>query len=62
MIDKTVYVIGRGALIALDAITGKELWIHKGLDRINPRGVNYRESKDRKDRRLILPSIVTCRK
>src|ERR1700693_868891 len=53
VIDNVVYVIGRAALIALDGTTGKELWIHEGLDGINPRGINYWESKDRKDRRLI---------
>ncbi len=53
VIDKTMYVTGRGALIALDAATGKEIWIHEGLRGINSRGINYWESKDRKDRRLI---------
>jgi quinoprotein glucose dehydrogenase len=53
VIDKTMYITGRGALIALDAITGKEIWIHEGLRGINSRGINYWESKDRKDRRLI---------
>ena len=53
VIDKTMYVTGRGALIALDAVTGKEIWIHEGLRGINSRGINYWESKDRKDRRLI---------
>src|ERR1700744_1195890 len=47
VIDKTMYVIGRGALIALDATTGKEIWIHEGLRGINSRGINYWESKDR---------------
>src|SRR5580658_6379158 len=27
VVDKTMYVSGRGALIALDATTGKEIWI-----------------------------------
>jgi len=49
-----VYAKGRnGALIALDAATGKEIWIHDGLDGMTRRGVNYWESKDGKDRRLI---------
>ena len=49
-------VYGRGAngsFVALDAATGKEIWIHKGVQGFNGRGVNYWESKDGKDRRLI---------
>ena len=49
-------VYGRGAngsFVALDAATGKEIWIHKGVQGFNGRGVNYWESKDGTDRRLI---------
>ncbi len=49
-------VYGRGAndsFVALDAATGKQLWIHEGVQGFNSRGVNYWESKDGKDRRLI---------
>ena len=53
IVDKTMYVTGRGALIALEATTGEEIWIHEGLQGINPRGINYWQSKDGKDRRLI---------
>ena len=50
----TVYGKGRNSsLIALDAATGKEIWIHEGLEGITRRGVNYWESRDGKDRRLI---------
>src|SRR5438093_11309421 len=49
-----VYGKGRNSsLIALDAATGKEIWIHEGLEGMTRRGVNYWESKDGKDRRLI---------
>ena len=49
-----MYVYGRNnSLIALDAATGKEIWIHTGLSSIAELGVNYWESKDGKDRRLI---------
>src|ERR1700686_539497 len=49
-----MYVYGRyNSLIALEAATGKEIWIHTGLSSIAALGVNYWESKDRKDRRLI---------
>ncbi len=49
-------VYGRGAngsFVALDAGTGKQIWIHEGVQGFNSRGVNYWESKDGKDRRLI---------
>jgi quinoprotein glucose dehydrogenase len=50
----TLYGFGRnGALIALDATTGKEIWIHEGLNGINSKGINYWESADGNDRRLI---------
>ena len=50
----TVYTRGRdNALVALDAGTGKELWIHEGLQGMTARGVNYWESRDGSDRRLI---------
>ena len=49
-----IYGKGRNSsLIALDAETGKEIWIHDGLEGITRRGVNYWESRDGKDRRLI---------
>ena len=49
-----IYVLtDTSALAALDATTGKEIWIHANLAGITARGVNYWESKDRKDRRLI---------
>ena len=56
VVDNVMYGLARGsALVALDATTGKELWIHEGLQGIPTRGVNYWESRDRKDRRLIFP-------
>src|SRR5579872_3488005 len=36
IVDNVMYVIGRSALIALDATTGKEIWIHENLAGINP--------------------------
>jgi quinoprotein glucose dehydrogenase len=49
-----VYGKGRNSsLVALDAVTGKEIWIHDGLQGLTGRGINYWESKDGKDRRLI---------
>jgi quinoprotein glucose dehydrogenase len=49
-----VYGRGRsGAIVALDARTGKEVWIHEGMQAMSARGMNYWESKDGADRRLI---------
>jgi len=54
VVDNVIYVLGRGnSLIALDAATGKEIWIHERLNGITSRGVNYWQSPDGKDRRLI---------
>jgi glucose dehydrogenase len=50
----TVYARGEAnSFVALDAATGKQLWIYKGAPGFNGRGVNYWESRDGKDRRLI---------
>src|SRR5262245_992974 len=50
-----LYGLGRNnsAIVALDATTGKELWIHDGMSGITSKGMNYWESEDGKDRRLI---------
>ncbi len=54
IVDNTMYVLARNrSLVALDATTGREIWVHEGLEGIAPRGINYWESKDRKDRRLL---------
>src|SRR4051812_43431037 len=54
VVDNVMYLLGRGSsLIALDATTGKEIWIHEGLAGITSRGVNYWQSEDGKDRRLL---------
>jgi quinoprotein glucose dehydrogenase len=50
-----LYGLGRNAsaLVALDPATGKEVWVHEGLSGITSKGINYWESEDGKDRRLI---------
>ena len=49
-----MYVQGTGnALVALDASTGKQLWSHPNQGAIGARGLNYWESPDRSDRRLL---------
>jgi len=54
IVDNVMYVLAKdNSLIALDATTGKEIWIHAHLQGIATRGINYWESKDGTDRRLI---------
>jgi quinoprotein glucose dehydrogenase len=54
VVDNVAYVMARNnSLVALDATTGKEIWIHADLQGMAPRGINYWESRDRSDRRLI---------
>ena len=54
VVDDTVYIYGRnGSLIALEASTGKEIWIHEGLNGMTSRGINYWQSDDGKERRLL---------
>jgi quinoprotein glucose dehydrogenase len=63
VVDSVAYVAAKqGALVALDATTGKELWVHSfgtggrfaGI--AGQRGANYWESKDRSDRRILVTS------
>lgn len=54
IVDTIMYVLAKNnSLVALHAVTGKEIWIHANLRGITGRGINYWESKDRKDRRLL---------
>ncbi len=54
VVDDVMYVAGRNnSLIALDATTGKEIWIHEGLTGMTSRGLNYWQSPDGKNKRLI---------
>ena len=54
VVDNVMYVQGAGnAIVALDAATGKELWKHPNQGAIGARGMNYWESADRSDRRLL---------
>src|SRR6187455_429216 len=54
VVDNVMYVQGTGnAIVALDAATGKEVWTHPNQGAIGARGMNYWESDDRSDRRLI---------
>ncbi|ODS52679.1 MAG: hypothetical protein ABS36_16700 [Acidobacteria bacterium SCN 69-37] len=54
VVDDTMYVLARNqSLVALDATTGKERWVHEGLQGIAPRGINYWQSADGTERRLL---------
>ena len=54
VVDGVMFVLGENdAIIALDAVTGKQIWAHRAEGRPTDRGINYWESKDRSDRRLI---------
>jgi len=50
-----MYVLARNnSLVTVDATTGKELWIHSGLNGIIARGINFWQSKDKTQKRLII--------
>jgi quinoprotein glucose dehydrogenase len=49
-----IYGRGRnGSLVAVDAKTGKEIWIRENMNGMTSRGMNYWESRDGRDQRLI---------
>jgi quinoprotein glucose dehydrogenase len=47
---------GGTAIAALDAATGKEMWTHPNPGPVSARGINYWQSKDGSDRRLLYAS------
>src|SRR5688500_12965320 len=54
VVDGVMYApVGGGALAAIDAATGKEIWRKEGAAPSGARGMNYWESPDRSDRRFI---------
>jgi quinoprotein glucose dehydrogenase len=54
IVGNVMYLVAKNhSLVALDAATGKEIWIHTGLNSITWKGINYWENKDKTDRRLI---------
>jgi quinoprotein glucose dehydrogenase len=54
VIDGVMYApAGGGALAAIDAATGREIWRKEGVAPSGARGMNYWESPDRSDRRFI---------
>jgi quinoprotein glucose dehydrogenase len=59
-VDGRLYVLARNnSIVALDAASGKEIWVHPapaGTKIITSRGINYWESPDRSERRLLFAS------
>ena len=57
---RTIYVLAKNdAIVALDAETGKEIWVHPaepGTEVITNRGINYWESQDHSEGRLLYAS------
>jgi quinoprotein glucose dehydrogenase len=54
VIDGVMYIVGKDSSVyALDAATGRQIWVHPVDGHPTNRGFNYWESKDRKDQRLI---------
>ncbi len=60
VVDNVMFVLAKNnSIVALDATTGKEIWTHTSgpeVKIITNRGINYWESKDRSDRRLLFAS------
>jgi len=55
VIDNMMFVVAKNnSLVALDAATGKEIWVRERMDGMARKGINYWESRDRSDRRLLI--------
>jgi quinoprotein glucose dehydrogenase len=54
IVDGVMYVLAKNSsLVAIDVATRKELWIHANLRGITNRGINFWQSKDGRDKRLL---------
>jgi glucose dehydrogenase len=55
VVDGVMYVLAKNnSIVALDAAAGKEIWVHGNpRGRVTTRGINYWESRDRSERRLL---------
>jgi quinoprotein glucose dehydrogenase len=54
VVDGTMFVLAKNnSIVALDAVTGQEKWAHPNEGAVGDRGINYWESPDRADRRLL---------
>lgn len=55
IVNDVMYVLAKNnSLVALNAQTGEEIWIHANLNGISRRGINYWENEDRTDRRILI--------
>jgi quinoprotein glucose dehydrogenase len=55
IVDGVMYVLAKNnSLVALDAATGKEIWIHARLGNLPRRGINFWQSPDGSDRRILI--------
>jgi quinoprotein glucose dehydrogenase len=63
VVDNVMYVLGQSnSIVALEAATGKTIWSHTPEGGgPGTRGINYWESKDQSDRRLIFAAGGTLR-
>ncbi len=58
VVDGVMYVLtGSRSIVALDAATGKEIWVHRNEGAVGDRGMSYWESKDRSERRLLYLNV-----
>jgi glucose dehydrogenase len=53
MVDGMLYVQKGSSIVALDAASGKELWERPNQGGIGARGINYWQSADGSDRRIV---------
>jgi quinoprotein glucose dehydrogenase len=54
VVDGTMFVLAKNnSIVALDPATGAEKWLHRNEGAVTDRGMNYWESVDRTDRRLL---------
>jgi quinoprotein glucose dehydrogenase len=54
VVEDVMYVLAHNrSVVALDAATGTEMWRHANDGQVGARGMNYWESEDRSDRRLL---------
>jgi len=54
VVGDVMYVLGENnALVALNAATGEEIWVRPNEGAVGDRGINYWESEDGSDRRLL---------
>ena len=62
VVRDVIYTRARGnTLVAVDAATGEERWASPEIKAFAMRGMNYWESADGKDRRLLLSTLNMLR-